>query len=438
VKRVVLLAVLAVLFAAPSPASAAVSIYQYEVDGTNGASPDYIGVVNDTGVFYIGLYCFRENYSSIPPIPATGGHRVNPGELMEDGRNDVGPGYVFAAAAILPNNQGWQTKTRDYIDVSLSDPRTGGWAKYGLHTARSSAPNMSEVQVGLCFNGGRDQQPDFGSGVTSSQVLYGPYINGAGQAEVGIRVNLARKEYSGAVSVGSVTYQWKIGSRTAELRTAVNPTCCSWYAKEPKFTVNDYFNDVPYNGLVLTCNLSDCGTGQPAFVCAKITGQKDPVHETIKCRNSYREQVWFKYNDSGNVGTDCPYRCTWVLARGSSNFDPNFSTYWANGWGLDAWAADAAGMARWPGAQPPSPAGYPSYCSGGTTFAALRSWEGGRWTPNGQAGVPDPRPSPDGSTTDQVGFHGWTGGTGLTDCQNLFRQVPGSVEYDNYFQFEFR
>jgi hypothetical protein len=429
-RKLLLLAVVGLAFAAPSTVGA-VSIYQYEVDGSNGRSPDFIGVVNDTGVFYIGLYCFREDYSSIPPIPGTGGRRVNSWELMEDGRNDVGPGYVFASAAILPNGS-WQTKTRDYIDVTTSDTRNGGWAKFNVHTARGPAPKMSEVQGGLCFNGSRTQQPDFGSGVTGSQVLYGPSINGAGQAVVGIQVSLARNESGSAFSVGTVTYEWTIGSRTVELRTTVAPTG-TWWAKEPKFTVSDYFNDVPYNWLVLTCNDANCGTGQGMFVCRQITGAKDPKHETILCPHAKREQVWFKDNNTGSVASDCPNRCTWVLARGGSG-----GSYWAGGAGLDAWAANAATQPRWPEAQPPGPNGYPAYCSGTTTFSPIRRWEGARWWPSGQAGVTDPWPSPDGSTTDMALFHGWTGGTGLTDCQNLFRPVPSGSQFANYFQFEFR
>jgi hypothetical protein len=432
-KRLLLLAVFGLALAA-APAAHAVSIYQYEVDGSNGQSPDFIGVVNDTGVFYIGLYCFREDYWSIPPIPATGGRRVRPEDLMEDGRNDVGPGYVFAAAAILPNGS-WQTKTRDYIDVTTSDTRNGGWAKFNVHTARGTEPKMSEVQTGLCFNGSRNQQPDFGSGVTGSQVLYGPWINGAGQAEVGIQVNLARKEGQGsAFSVGTVTYQWTIGNRTAELRTLVTPTG-SWWAKEPKFTVSDYFNDAPYNWLVLTCNLTDCSTTQAPYVCKQITGEKDPPHETILCKHPNREQIWFKDNNSGSVASDCPNRCTWVLGRGGSAG----GSYWAGGLGLDAWAAHAARQARWSEAKPLG-SSYPSYCSGNVDFSPIRRWEGARWWPTGQAnpiGFPAV-PSPDGSTTDMALFHGWTGGTGLTDCQNLFRPVPSGSQFGNYFQFEFR
>jgi hypothetical protein len=394
----------------------AVSINFYDGDATNGVNPDYVGITNDRGVYYVGLTCFRENAV------------INPGEQGPDGRNDVGPGYIFATAAVLPHLGRWETKTRDYIDVTLSDPRNGGWGKFGMHTARSVG-GLQEVQNGLCFSAGRSgMQPDFGAGVSSSEIIQWPALNASGEAELGIRVFLSRQENGQANQIARVTYRYKIDSTRVRVWTNVTSCvngCSGLYVKEPKFTANDYWNTTQHTYLAAACTNVRCSnapTWWPNYTCAQIYGSVSPMDTTSKCPDTSRQQAWFKYNTSGSISGDCYYACTWILAQAASTYDASATlNYWGIGWqGLDKWAVDEESAGRW-GSDPDT------HCN--QSWNEFRRWEVGRWSVG----------SPDGSISDQIGFHGWTGGIGLTDCQNLLRLVPSTaVSYFNYFEYRFR
>lgn len=378
-----------------------------------GPSQDYVGVVNDRGVYYIGLRCFRE--------PPTVGWEFGP-----DGYNDVGPGYIFATAAALPHLGRWETKTRDYIDVTVSDTRNGGWGKFSMHTAQYPV-GLQEVQGGLCFDPSRGgMQPDYGSGVYTSEIIEGPAIN-AGVFELGIRVYLARNENGSPNQIARVTYRYRIDD--ARVRVWTNVTSCPYdcsllYVKEPKFTVSDYWNTTQHTYVAAACTNVRCSNAPdwwPNYTCAQIYGEVRPDVETSKCPDQSRQQVWFKYDNTGTVSGDCYYACTWVLAQAAGTYTPDAALdYWGIGWqGLDKWAVYAEGADRW--GYDPDP-----HCN--RSWDSLRRWELARWSVG----------SPDGSISNWAGFHGWTGGSGLTDCQNLLRHVPSyPVSYFNHFEYQF-
>jgi hypothetical protein len=380
-----------------------------------GPNQNYVGVVNDRGVYYIGLRCFRE--------PAT----INPNELGPDGQNDVGPGYIFATAAVLPHLGRWETKTRDYIDVPLSDTRNGGWGKFGMHTARGVG-NLQDVQTGLCFDPARSgMQPDFGSGVNAWEIIQSPALN-AGVFELGIRVFLARQENGSANTIARVTYRYRIDDTRVRLWTNVTSCvngCSGLYVKEPKFTASDYWNATQHTYLAAACTNVRCSNAPewwPNYTCAQISGTVSPMDVTSKCPDTTRQEAWFKYNMTGTIAGDCYYACTWIRAQAAGTYTPGAAVnYWGIGWqGLDKWAVDETNAARW---------GSDTDASCNQSWNNFRRWEVARWSPH----------PGDGSTSDWIGFHGWTGGTGLTDCQNLLRLVPSSpVSYFNYFEYQFR
>jgi hypothetical protein len=292
-----------------------------------------------------------------------------------------------------------------------------------------------EVQGGLCRGDYPEQQPSYGAGVSGSS-FDPPYYDAAGELVLHVTATLN----DGLADVARVTYNYRIGNSAVRLWTSVTELC-DWgqgcngypvYVKEPKFTVSDNANDTPYNflGDVTSSGQNACN----GYGWVSVLGDPNSTTRVLQCPEPDREQAWFKYDNLGTIQDDCYATCTWVIAKAATSGDPDTASIvrWYGGdtpwYGLDEWARLSSGRAAFggpndaiPGYQPPS-----GDCGNGVNY--FRRWEIGRWSPN-----------PDGRTSDQAGFHGWEGGYGLTDCQNLFRQMgPFGETFSNYFQFEFR
>jgi hypothetical protein len=396
--------------------------------------------VNDRGVYYVAKTCFSEN-----------------------GNNDVGPGYIFEASASSPS---WHRGTRDLVDwngntgaqlgsAPVEDPRNGGWLKFGFHEARAyqvepgvqNDPNwkywIKDVSNGNCLRHYApyyNQQPNYGAGVSRSWVSEAPFIDSAGAAEFGIAMRLN----DGLADVVEVEYRYKIDSTKVHVVTRVAELCpngggCNGntvYVKEPKFVVSDANNAYPYN-MLYTLNSSG------AYACNSpyaIYGSSDPTQRTVQCGDTNaapdRRTAWFKYGTfTQNPQTEnCTNRCTLVLAMAASSGTPATTTYrWYGGpdtawYGLDEWARRSKARAAFGSASEVVPGftGHSANCSNGTD--AFRRWEVWRWSA-----------PPSGPVSDQVGFHGWEGGSGPQDCLNLFRAMgPSGETFYNYFELSFQ
>jgi hypothetical protein len=449
-RTLVMVALVGATLALAGPAHAAVSIVW---PNNNPTSDPYFGVVTSKGVYYIARQCYNE-------APTAGRNGADMGAFG----NEIGPGYIFATSSVDPDGA-WRTKTRDYLDVSQSDPRGGGWAKFGLHVARSvpypEGVYYKELQTGICrpyasgpSDPGESKDPFYYGGVSHVDGVVGPFVSGA-EVVFGINVYLN----DGYDDVVKVTYNYRIDDTHVRLWTAVQQLCNNGacpsghgtvYVKEPKFTISDYgYNSAdptwsPYN-YNLGVSVSSVFPNGWDYACWNAAGTSYRVYaptatfgQSLHCANydtkpnqwRYRQQLWFKYNDTGSVTSDCTQRCTWVIAKGASSGDPATAALgdWTNaGLGLDQWAVNEATRIPYKDAST-----QPSYCTSHypSDLRDMRRWE---------IGGAGPSTSPDGTTVLQAGLHGWTGGSGLSDCQNLFRVMgsSGSV-YANYFEFSFQ
>jgi hypothetical protein len=444
----VILALVGTSFGLASPAHAALSIIW---PNNNPNSDPYFGVVTSRGVYYIARQCYNE-------APTANRSAADMGNFG----NQIGPGYIFAASSVDPDGN-WRTKTRDYLDLSMSHPRNGGWFKFGVHVARTVAyPEgvyLKELQTGICLphvsgptDIGESKDPFYNGGVSHSVVTAGPTISGS-QVVFTIDVYLN----DGYDDVVKVTYNYRIEDTRVRLWTAVRQLCNNGacpsghgtvYVKEPKFTVNDYgYNSAdptwsPYNYL-LGVSVSSVFPGGWDYACWSKNGATHRIYaptatlgQTLFCADyalkpnqwRYRQQVWFKYNDTGSVPTDCPQRCTWLIAKGATSGDPSagLGDWTGVGLGLDQWAVNEAPRAAYAPAS-----SQPSYCT--SQYSDLRDFR--RW----EIGGGGPSTSGDGTTVAQVYLHGWTGGSGLGDCLNLLRQMgSSSTTYANYFEISFQ
>jgi hypothetical protein len=422
----------------------------------NPAADPYFGVVTNAGIYYIARQCYNER-------PDGARRDVDMGYFG----NQIGPGYIFATASV-DRDGAWRTKTRDYLDVASSDSRSGGWARFSIQITRQGGyPGQGQVykdlQVGVCRPGasgpsdpGEPGPPFYGSGVSRVGGVVGPYISG-GEAVFAIDVYL----HDGVTEVLKVTYNYRISETAVRLWTGVQQLCGGGFCpagggrvfvKEPEFSVSDYAystndgTDTPYNWLL---GVAPFPWGSWNFACwnnalsnYRINAPYAVRGNTLHCADyrsellnewRYRQQMWFKYADSGQgVGTDCnPRKCTWVVARGATGPGPGAGVnYWTDtGLGLDQWAKDVAG-------QPPF-AGGSGYCLSNypSDLRDQRRWEIGGWGPYAPSGSPPP----EGVSSVQAGFIGWNGGTGPSDCLNLFRPMTSTAAvYSNYFEISFQ
>jgi hypothetical protein len=469
IQRASLIGAVIVGAAAFASSAAAISIVY---PNNNSLNDPYFGIVTANGVYYIARQCYNE----------TPGEPRLPQDMGAYG-NEVGPGYIFAAASLdYDTPRVWRTKTRDYLDVSANDPRSGGWFRFGIHEARQQPDgylgSIRELQTGICQAGrsgstdpGEQGQPFYGAGVSHWGGTVGPYIsNGQAVFEITDYLN------DGISDVLAVTYKYRIDDAGVRLWTNVRQLCNNGYCasggrvfvQEPKFVASDYAysatdnTDLAYNYLL---GVSVRPSGNYGYACSDngfnswwVTGpDADAVNSSKQCdwyipgnpagpqpgdypsgttfgdsvaRWQYRQQIWFKYANYGTIAGDCrPRACTNILAKGASSADPSASTnYWTNtGLGLDAWGVAEATQPK------PSYGSQKASCStsyGTTDLRDKRRWEILRWGHN---------KSPDGTDSDQVDFHGWEGGPNIVDCQNLYRAMGSSTaNYANYFYLTFQ
>lgn len=410
-------------------------------DVTSGASfaaaPTYVDFTNASGRFRIYTTCL-------------GPDATKPQYLGHEGT--VGPGYVATM---------WDAKGRVITDdtavLSYVGPNSGatGIGQFGFHLARvpqdgtpftaGNADDRRAFQVSGRFCNANRRPSDYGGyngfGVRSSKVTDAPHVDMRGIVRFAMDVVLGDDR----ADLVDVRYTYEIAGHDAKMWIRVTNLCdhgkCGAggdaFVKEPKVIagVNPRSpDDVGYElmttfgagGFVGESTLANnhwkgaCGESPnyPAPDTRCEYGGQNPVGKTGQCDDPARAKVRFW---SGKTACAEDPACLVVSARAADTEGGATVPWSGSGKGLDAWAAANVAENRDRAATEDSPAGGAKTACGGNAAARVnRRWEMAGFAKTAGCSY----------TTAIVAFHGWEGGTGIFDCENLYYRLgPAGESY---------
>jgi hypothetical protein len=165
---------------------------------------------------------------------------------------------------------------------------------------------------------------------------------------------------------------------------------------------------------------NSCGSAQHPFYYCEWGGQ-DPANSTGQCDDARRGRVDFR------SGENAPANDLIVVAKGARGEYDLGSPWEGGGHGLDQWAVNA-------GRRTPLntyDSGYGGAISANNCHNTPADQHNRRWEMGGYALTPQCS-----YTTAAVGLHGWEGGSGIDDCEPLYRRFGANEpDYVNYVEY---